>query len=169
MAGGAVLTPAQLLEQQKKANATMIELEERRLEKMQRRQVTRPFLSQRLRSVGPHLATQLKERHCCWVGRICFKPQSSSLHPCRVTKLEVPGSRMNGPNSTITVCTPVLKAACHVIRLANQSFWVHNRATLGVGHFLLFRRPTAWFAPMPTEATTPIDPLACTQPCTTWC
>ena len=40
MAGGAVLTPAQLLEQQKKANATMIELEERRLEKMQRRQVT---------------------------------------------------------------------------------------------------------------------------------
>lgn len=40
MAGGAVLTPAQLLDQQKKANATMIELEERRLEKMQRRQVT---------------------------------------------------------------------------------------------------------------------------------
>lgn len=39
MAGGAVLTPAQLLEQQKKANATMIEMEERRLEKMQRRQV----------------------------------------------------------------------------------------------------------------------------------
>lgn len=39
MAGGAVLTPAQLLDQQKKANATMIELEERRLEKMQRRQV----------------------------------------------------------------------------------------------------------------------------------
>lgn len=44
MAGGAVLTPAQLLEQQKKANATMIELEERRLEKMQRRQVTAIFI-----------------------------------------------------------------------------------------------------------------------------
>lgn len=41
MGGGAVLTPAQLLDQQKKANATMIELEERRLEKMQRRQVMR--------------------------------------------------------------------------------------------------------------------------------
>lgn len=39
MAGGATMTPAQLLDQKQKANATMIEVEERRLEKMQRRQV----------------------------------------------------------------------------------------------------------------------------------
>lgn len=41
MAGGGGLTPAQLLDQQKKANATMIEIEERRIEKMHRRQVKR--------------------------------------------------------------------------------------------------------------------------------
>ena len=51
MSGGAVLTPAQLLEQQKKANATMIEMEERRLEKMQRRQVTQ-HVSWRLTTFG---------------------------------------------------------------------------------------------------------------------
>lgn len=39
MAGGGGMTPAQLLDQQKKANATMIEIEERRIEKMHRRQV----------------------------------------------------------------------------------------------------------------------------------
>lgn len=39
MAGGGGMTPAQLLDQQKKANATMIEMEERRIEKMHRRQV----------------------------------------------------------------------------------------------------------------------------------
>lgn len=37
--GAAGVTPAQALEQQQKANATMIELEERRIEKMKRRQV----------------------------------------------------------------------------------------------------------------------------------
>lgn len=34
-----MLTPAQLLDQQQKASATMIEMEERRIEKMKRRQV----------------------------------------------------------------------------------------------------------------------------------
>lgn len=39
MGGGVALTPAQLLDQQQKANTTMIEMEERRIEKMKRRQV----------------------------------------------------------------------------------------------------------------------------------
>lgn len=55
-----MLTPAQLLEQQKKANATMIELEERRIEKMQRRQVNRSSCSREGRRVNHILATFFK-------------------------------------------------------------------------------------------------------------
>lgn len=62
-----MLTPAQLLDQQKKANATMIELEERRIEKMQRRQVTRLVVARSyVEAVGVGLAppSYFSKRKC---------------------------------------------------------------------------------------------------------